>query len=124
MAVNPSPLLLLNRRVSELLNNTKVPGGSSLEPQWNPTLVQRVIGATAEAIIDAVANGEEVQFGKLGRFFPKILEERAVSMNMKDVPEKVVAPRRVKVEFEPTNYTDSRIKELLTLVRDMDALAK
>jgi nucleoid DNA-binding protein len=123
-SVNPSPILLLNRRVADRLNDTKVPGGSSLEPGWNPTLVQRVIGATAEAIIEAVSNGEEVQFGKLGRFYPKVVDERIIQSNLKDTPEKVTVPRKLKIEFEPTSYADTKVKNLFQLVETLKTVAQ
>lgn len=117
-SVNPSPLLLLNRRVSDRLNDTKHPMGSSLEPQWTPTLIQRVLGATAETIIDAVASGEEVQLGKLGRFFPKALEERVIKSNLADKPELVI-PKRLKLDFEPTDYAEGKVKELFSTVKSL-----
>lgn len=119
MAVNPSPLLLLNKRIVERLNSTLVPGGSSLEPQWSSAIVQRVLGAAAEAIIEAVANGEEVQFGKLGRFYPRVLDERTLVSNLKADGETVTIPRRAKLEFDPTSYADQKVKELFPLVEEL-----
>ena len=119
MAPNPSPLLLLNRRIVERLNATLVPGGSSLEPQWSAALVQRVLGAAAEAIIESVANGEEVQLGKLGRFYPKVMDERTLTSNLKGDPEVVTVPRRAKLEFDPTSYADGKVRELFPLVEEL-----
>ena len=119
MAPNPSPLLLLNRRIVERLNATLVPGGSSLEPQWSAALVQRVLGAAAEAIIESVANGEEVQLGKLGRFYPKVMDERTLTSNLKGDPEVVTVPRRAKLEFDPTSYADWKVRELFPLVEEL-----
>ena len=119
MATNPSPLLLLNRRIVERLNNTTVPGGSSLEPQWSAALVQRVLGAAAEAIIEAVSNGEEVQFGKLGRFYPKVLDERTLVSNLKPEADVVTVPRRAKLDFDPTTYADQKVRELFPLVEEL-----
>lgn len=124
---NPAPILLLNRRIVERLNETTVPGGSSLEPQWSVALVQRVLGAAAEAILESVANGEEVQFGRLGRFCPKVLEERTFKTNNlgnDKVPEEVTVPRRVKLEFESTSYADTRVKELFALIQKLEATGR
>lgn len=108
---NPSPLVLLAKRISETLNDTRIPGGSSLEPEWSPVLVQRVLGAASEVILDAVAHGEEVQLGRVGLFYPKVVEAKTVVSNLNGGKE-IDVPRRIKLGFDATTQAEQKIQSL------------
>ena len=118
MPLNPSPMVLLAKRTAQRLNETYVPGGSSLEPDWNPALVHRVAGALVDVILEAVAEGEEIQLGKLGRFYPKVYAERMVAQNLGDGEKKAI-PKRVRVEFEPTAHATAKMEDLFELVEEV-----
>ncbi len=107
----PLPQNLLARRIAAKLKETMVRGGSSYEPDWTSSLVQRVLGVAGEVILDAVMHGEEVQLGRLGHFQAKIFEERVVAANIVNGEKKVI-PRRAKIEFSPLPSTEVKMKEL------------
>jgi nucleoid DNA-binding protein len=106
----PLPQNLLARRIAARLKETMVRGASNYEPEWTSSLVQRVLGVTAEIILDAVMHGEEVQLGRLGHFQAKIYEERIVAANIVNGEKKVI-PRRAKIEFSPLPSTETKMKE-------------
>lgn len=117
----PTPTVLLNRRIADFLNDQRHPGLSG-EFSWSPAAVQRVLGAVSEVILDALAEGEEVQLGKLGKFYPRVLDERIVAKNYDDEGEKTNIPRRVRLGFDPTPSTDRAISErILSLIDEFDA---
>ena len=119
MTTSPTPTNLLNRRIVDRLAATHHPASGNFEPQWSATIIQRVLAATAEVIIEAVANGEEVQLGRLGRFYPKVTDERTVVNNLVPTAERVSIPRRMRVEFDPTPYAEAKVKDLFNLVEEL-----
>lgn len=122
--VSPSPLVLLSRRIVTHLRETATPGiGSTYEPDWNAALIQRVLGAVSEVILDSVAHGEEVQLGRLGVFFPKILDERVVVSNLPGVSEKHPIPRRAKMAFVASQYADSRMTDFMEFLSSVETTA-
>lgn len=116
MPRNPSPLALLNKRIAERLNSPDLNSMGGMTTHWTPAMVQCVIGVAAELILEAVAEGEEVQFGHLGRFAPRVLEQKAVHQNFGD-GSRVVVPRRIKVGFETTSSADRRMEDLTKRLR-------
>lgn len=118
----PSPTVLLARRIANRLDETRHPQGGNLEPQWSQALVQRVLGALAEEIVDCLSNGEEVKIGNLGKFRPKVVEGREIMTGnlRKDSIDRVTeVPRKVRIDFEPTSYASEKVSTVLALAEEL-----
>jgi len=115
----PSPQTLLAKRTVEKLRNTLLPSAAPYEPDWNMAMIQRVLGALGEVILDAVSHGEEVQLGRLGSFFPKVFDERIVASNLQGGEKKVI-PKRIHLGFDATTSAETRVQEFSKFLNEFD----
>ena len=106
-----TPAALFTTRLQQRLNKA-FPGGL-----WTPANTQSLIGIMAETVLDAVANGEEIQFGRLGKFTHKVQDERIFVDNLRGGGKRKV-PRRVRFLFEASGHSEDQMRKLERLISE------
>lgn len=113
----PSAKLLLNQRVADHLHNPAY-FANDRDPDWTPGTVQRVITAIVTVVLDAVANGEEIQIGNLGSFVAEVKPERTVAVNLPGASgEKIKTLPRATLTFKPTPQAEKQAATVLEKVK-------
>lgn len=100
-----TPSALFTTRLQQKLNKA-FPGHT-----WSTSNTASLIALMGECILDAVANGEEIQFGRLGKFAHKVQDERVFVDNLRGGGKRKI-PRRVRFQFEASSHADDKMKTL------------